>query len=200
MRKFKNICLAIILLTVLYCSIYHGTKYYIAVRADRAVPPQAYLHHYIHKEPYIGGPPEFKEDVKKALATIQKVSPEQYEEIVNYCIRIKLVNIETNLAAGMAKYKTVFIFNDKGYLVTKDKTHFLEQLLVHETTHLVQYAQQRGSEPIEQREAEALSAERNLLAMLGVPPDKIERIAGDDLLKTRWWEDDKDIWNAMGRN
>jgi hypothetical protein len=197
-RKYKNILLTVILCVVTYYGVYYGTKYYLAVRADRAIPPQAYLHHYIHKEPYIGGPPEFKEDVKKALATIQKVSPEQYEDVVRYCVRVKLIDLQTK-NAGMAKHKTIYVFK-RGYTESSCNQYSLENMLVHETTHLIQYAQQKGNEPIEQREAEALAAERKLLTALEVPPEEIERIAGDHLLKTRWWEDDKDIWNAMGRN
>ena len=187
MRKFKNVFLAVILLTVLYCSIYHGTKYYIAVRADRAVPPQAYLHHYIHNTPYIEGPPEFREDVKKALATIQKVSPEQYEEICSYAVIIRQINsriTKSGVAWADTLHNQIYISND---LSVELNPYQLLTTLVHESKHLSQNQHMDA----EQKEREAVLAEKTLLVALDVDHAIIKQLINEQRFESRWWEEER---------
>jgi len=186
-RKFKNVFLAVILLTVLYCSIYHGTKYYIAVRADRAVPPQAYLHHYIHNTPYIEGPPEFREDVKKALATIQKVSPEQYEEICSYAVIIRQINsriTKSGVAWADTLHNQIYISND---LSVELNPYQLLTTLVHESKHLSQNQHMDA----EQKEREAVLAEKTLLVALDVDHAIIKQLINEQRFESRWWEEER---------
>lgn len=187
MRKFKNVFLAVILLTVLYCSIYHGTKYYIAVRADRAVPPQAYLHHYIHNTPYIEGPPEFREDVKKALATIQKVSPEQYEEICSYAVIIRQINsriTKSGVAWADTLHNQIYISND---LSVELNPYQLLTTLVHESKHLSQNQHMDA----EQKEREAVLAEKTLLVALDIDHAIIKQLINEQRFESRWWEEER---------
>lgn len=201
-KTIKSLLLYIVFLAAVYAVTYHGYIYIYKVRADQAPPPQAYLHHYVHNEPYIDGPPEFQQDIKNALATIKEASPEQYEDVCKYCVQVKYVDVPTD-NAGMAKHKTIFIFAT-GYEDALANLSFneyrFESMIIHEAEHLIQYANNGSKIPIEQREAEALAAERKLLTALDVPPELIEQVAGEHLLETRWWEKDADIWNAMGRN
>jgi len=186
-RKFKNVFLAVILLTVLYCSIYHGTKYYIAVRADRAVPPQAYLHHYIHNTPYIEGPPEFREDVKKALATIQKVSPEQYEEICSYAVIIRQINsriTKSGVAWADTLHNQIYISND---LSVELNPYQLLTTLVHESKHLSQNQHMDA----EQKEREAVLAEKTLLVALDIDHAIIKQLINEQRFESRWWEEER---------
>jgi hypothetical protein len=188
-RKFKNVFLAVILLTVLYCSIYHGTKYYIAVRADRAVPPQAYLHHYIHNTPYIEGPPEFREDVKKALATIQKVSPEQYEEICSYAVIIRQINsriTKSGVAWADTLHNQIYISND---LSVELNPYQLLTTLVHESKHLSQNQHMDA----EQKEREAVLAEKTLLVALDVDHAIIKQLINEQRFESRWWEEERKL-------
>lgn len=187
MRKFKNVFLAVILLTVLYCSIYHGTKYYIAVRADRAVPPQAYLHHYIHNTPYIEGPPEFREDVQNALATIQKVSPEQYEEICSYAVIIRQINsriTKSGVAWADTLHNQIYISND---LSVELNPYQLLTTLVHESKHLSQNQHMDA----EQKEREAVLAEKTLLVALDVDHAIIKQLINEQRFESRWWEEER---------
>jgi len=186
-RKFKNVFLAVILLTVLYCSIYHGTKYYIAVRADRAVPPQAYLHHYIHNTPYIEGPPEFREDVQNALATIQKVSPEQYEEICSYAVIIRQINsriTKSGVAWADTLHNQIYISND---LSVELNPYQLLTTLVHESKHLSQNQHMDA----EQKEREAVLAEKTLLVALDVDHAIIKQLINEQRFESRWWEEER---------
>jgi len=186
-RKFKNVFLAVILLTVLYCSIYHGTKYYIAVRADRAVPPQAYLHHYIHNTPYIEGPPEFREDVQNALATIQKVSPEQYEEICSYAVIIRQINsriTKSGVAWADTLHNQIYISND---LSVELNPYQLLTTLVHESKHL----SQNQNMDAEQKEREAVLAEKTLLIALDIDQSIIEQLINEQRFESRWWEEER---------
>ncbi|MGE5423612.1 MAG: hypothetical protein ACM3QW_10130 [Ignavibacteriales bacterium] len=196
MSKLKNILLYCLGCVMLWAACYYGTHYYMDLRSDRVVPPQAYLYHYIHQEPYIEGPPAFQENIKKALATVEKVSPEQYKDIEKYCIRVRLDD-RYNKVSAVAYNSTVYVIKNR-YNKDKNCVYYLERLVIHEATHLKQYEQNQGSETIEKREAESLASERKLLRNLKIPPADIERVAGDHLLKTRWWE--KVNKNVMGRN
>lgn len=189
MRKFKNVFLAVILLTVLYCSIYHGTKYYIAVRADRAVPPQAYLHHYIHNTPYIEGPPEFREDVQNALATIQKVSPEQYEEICSYAVIIRQIDYritKSGVAWADTEHNQIFISDELSVALNP---YQLLTTLVHESKHL----SQNQNMDAEQKEREAVLAEKTLLIALDIDQSIIEQLINEQRFESRWWEEERKL-------
>lgn len=189
MRKYKNILLAVILLVALYYSVYYGTKYYLAVRADRAVPPQAYLHHYIHKEPYIEGPPEFREDVKKALATIQKVSPEQYEEICSYAITIRQIDYritKSGVAWADTEHNQIFISDE---LSVSLNPYQLLTTLVHESKHL----SQNQNMDAEQKEREAVLAEKTLLIALDIDQSIIEQLINEQRFESRWWEEERKL-------
>ncbi|MGS0765918.1 hypothetical protein [Syntrophomonas curvata] len=197
--KIKKLFRFALLLAAVYLVTYYGSRYYLMIKRDLAPPPQAYLHHYVHKEPYIQGPYEFQKDVKNALATIKKVSPEQYEDVCKYCVYIELADLSTKISA-LANNRTVYVFRER-YDKDKDSQYYIERILVHETTHFIQQSENRVKNvPAEKSEAEALASERQLLTALKVPPDIIAQVAGDQLLQLEWWKDNTQIRNAMGRN
>ena len=197
--KIKKLFRFALLLAAVYLVTYYGSRYYLMIKRDLAPPPQAYLHHYVHKEPYIQGPPEFQKDVKNALATIKKVSPEQYEDVCKYCVYIELADLNVSIAASVnSNSKGTIAVYEKRYCSAIQNNYYVERILVHETTHLIQFTKDSTTDSIEKDEAEALAAERQLLTALEVPPETIDQVAGNQLLETRWWE--KDIRNAMGRD
>jgi len=199
-KTIKSLLLYAVFLAVVYAVSYHGYIYYYKVQTDQAPPPQAYLYHYAFNEPYIDGPEEFQQHIKNALATIKEFSPEQYEDICKYCVQIKFVSKDTEKVAASTNKSRIIKIYTNGYKQAEERKYALEQTLVHEAAHLLQYEEQREHQPKEQREAEALAAERKLLNALDVPPEFIEQVAGEHLLEIRWWEYDQDLSESMGRN
>lgn len=207
-KTIKNLLLYATFFAAVYAVVYYGGLYYYKVQADQAAPPQAYLHHYVYKEPYIDGPPEFQQDIENALATIKEVSPEQYEDVCKYCVQVKLIESDSSYAATINRTGTIRVFNWYYDLTNgKGSLYNMERMLVHESAHAIQYAQGRGTESKMQLESEALVAERQLLTALMISTDIIEQVAGDHLLETRWWEEsgsiiakDNCLESAMGRN
>lgn len=135
-------------------------------------------------EPQIVGPPEFQEDIKNALALLKEKAPDHYEKVCKNVVSINLVDDgPSNAWVGSV---IIYISKKKLDSFSSDK-YYLPVTLVHETVHVIQFRNGAllGSE---QTEREALAAERDALQKLGAPPDYIERVAGEHLLETRWWE------------
>lgn len=186
----KTLCYGL-LLAAAYFITYHAA-YTILTYKKQGITLTAFTYHLTEHEPYIEGSPDFQEDVKKALVIINEASPEQYADISKYCIQVKLVDGSTThpLAAWSTKNGSLQVYSN-WYQECKKNNHeyYMERMLVHETAHFIQYADNQWDDDAVQREAGALAAERKLLTALNVSPKIIETVAGEHLLETRWWED-----------
>lgn len=125
-------------------------------------------------EPQITGPPEFQEDVKNALALIKEKAPEHYKLSCDNVLSIDLSEAHPEWEAWV---NSVIIYISK---VNYDKyrkvnPYYLHILLAHETTHVVQFRQGRLKTPREEREREALAAEREILLKLDCPEHIIKQ-------------------------
>lgn len=160
------------------------------LRAKREVdmPVMAYYEHYVKHQPYIEGPDDFKQQVNEALALIKEKSPQQYEEICDNAVRIKWVDYKrtkSGVAWANQKYMEIYIVD-----VLFESTHpyALQVTLVHEAKHLTQNPAYTNAE---QREREAVLAERTLLVALGVDEATIEQLTGEQRFASKWWEEEK---------
>lgn len=186
LSKIKSLIGWTVLLLAVFCLSY-GCKYLWYVWTDQVPPPQAYLHHYVNKEPYIDGPPEFQQDIKKALATIEEVSPEQYAEMCSYAVQIKLINhkiTKSGVAWADADYNQIYISDD---LSVELNPYQLLTTLVHESKHL----SQNPNMDAEQKEREAVLAEKILLEALDVEESIIVQFTNEQRFDSKWWEEER---------
>lgn len=144
----------------------------------------------------IRGPKGFQEDVQATLDMLEERSLEHYREVKTHIRAISLA--ETN--EENKNWGGYFTALGEAFLTRHHYDLYLERsellilpeyalalVLIHEAEHLKQYREGREYSG-EQAEREALAAERSLLEALGADAEDIEKIAGDHLLETRWWE------------
>jgi hypothetical protein len=148
-------------------------------------------------DPDFVGPVEFRADMEKALLLIKSTVPDSYENVRKYIRSVRTIEVSSKPNAG-ARVNTelgvVFIPMVNYEILLKETEKHPEYLhpilastLIHETQHMIQRHQKRQISE-EEKESEALAAERGFLYALKIHPLIIESIAGVDKLKSRWWE------------
>lgn len=145
----------------------------------------------VPSDPVIEGSPEFIIDMGNALALLRDKSPEHYSKVRKYIRLVKLSDsLQDNTAGGEVTLEGNIHINRRAYELYRKhpKNPFPIRVLVHEAQHMERDEKAGRIVVGEETEREALAAERDMLRALGVSQDVIEKVAGEQLLLKRWWE------------